>query len=54
MPFCVHVILDRDLITLNSYSSVTHVTVEEKSNFKCITSVKLAFLSFNLPSIIPF
>ena len=33
-------------------SSVTRVTVEEKSNFKCITSVKLAFLSFNLPPIL--
>ena len=35
----------------NSHSSVTRVTVEEKSNFKCITSGKLAFLSFDLPPI---
>ena len=37
---------------LFSHSSVTRVTVEEKSNFKCITSVKLAFLSFNLLPIL--
>ena len=37
---------------LNSHSSVTRVTVEEKSNFKCITSGKLAFLSFDLPPIL--
>ena len=36
----------------NSHSSVTHMTFEENSNFKCITSVKLAFLSFNLPPIL--
>ena len=36
----------------NSHSSVTRVTVEEKSNFKCITSGKLAFLSFDLPPIL--
>ena len=36
----------------NSHSSVTRVTVEEKSNFKYITSVKLAFFSFNLPPIL--
>ena len=31
---------------------MTRVTVEEKSNFKCITSGKLAFLSFDLPPIL--
>ena len=35
-----------------SHPSMTHVTVGEKSNFKCITSVKLAFFSFNLPPIL--
>ena len=37
---------------LYSHSSVTRVTVEAKSNFKCMTSVKLAFLNFNLPPIL--
>ena len=37
---------------LSRHSSVTRVTVEEKSNFKCITSGKVAFLSFDLPPIL--
>ena len=37
---------------LLSHSMVTRVTFEEKSKFKCFTSVKLAFLNFNLPPIL--
>ena len=33
--------------TLISHSTVTRVTFEEKSNFKYLTSVKLAFLNFS-------